>query len=215
MQKPFVIAIGGPDYGGKSTFCKSVTELLAASGYKAVTIGFPSTTELGLAARESIRAGEPAEVQAAKLIADFKSHLNTFGKSDADVILLDHFVISTIMHQGDAGKAAVFNSAILRHNYAPSVFVEITCDYETMLQRAKARFEEKGETWDDVLTAKYTASPEKWEALVQRSEFAHRIVTESGERREWIRLSPHWQTSDALQLVLKLVNTFEHERLPA
>lgn len=215
MQKPFVIAIGGPDYGGKSTFCKKSTELLAAAGYKAVTIGFPSTSELGLAARASIRAGEPPEVQAAKLIADFKHRLNTFGQSDADVIFLDHFVISTIMHQGEAGKAVVFNSAILRHNYAPSVFVEITCDYETMLARAKQRFEEKGETWDDVLTAKYTSTPENWDALVQRSEFAHRIVTDSGERRDWIRLNPHWQTSDAMQLVLKLVNTFEHERQPA
>ncbi|ANZ48950.1 thymidylate kinase [Erwinia phage Derbicus] len=215
MQKPFVIAIGGPDYGGKSTFCKKSTELLAAAGYKAVTIGFPSTSELGLAARASIRASEPPEVQAAKLIADFKHHLNTFGQSDADVIFLDHFVISTIMYQGEAGKAAVFNSAILRHNYAPSVFVEITCDYETMLARAKQRFEEKGETWDDVLTAKYTSTPENWDALVQRSEFAHRIVTDSGERRDWIRLNPHWQTSDAMQLVLKLVNTFEHERQPA
>lgn len=215
MKKPFVIAVGGPDYGGKSTFCAAVTNLLAAAGYTAETIGFPSAAPTGLAARESIRAFEPPAVQAQKLVKDFKTHLNEFGRKTVDVILLDHFVVSTIMHQGDEGKEAVFSSGILRHNFSPEVFVEITCDYDTMQTRAIERLKEKGEVWDDVLTAKYMATPEAWQKLVERSEFGHRIVTDSGERREWIRLNARWNSSHALDLVLKLVRTFESEREPA
>lgn len=215
MNKPFVIAVGGPDYGGKSTFCRRATEMLAAAGYKAETYGFPSTAPTGLAARESIRAFEPTSVQAEKLIKDFKAHLNTFGQSKADVIFLDHFAVSTIMHQGEEGKRAVFQSGVLRHNYAPKLYVEITCDYDTAIERAAQRRKERGEIWDDVLTEKYMGSLEAWKRLEETSEFAHRIITNDGDTYEWMRLNCHWASSDVLKLVLKLANTFEHERQPA
>jgi thymidylate kinase len=184
-----VISCDGPDYAGKSELVKRIAEVLRAAGYTVATFNHPgSESPNGQRARNLVLQNASRTLISEAMVEDFFDTMHGLTGNSLDFLLLDRFAASTIVYQGDEGKASVFQSGVARTEVSPTVYIALDVDYNTAIERAKKRIAEKGASWDDeVLTSQYLQSATAWDDLRERYRFAHHILTEGGSYAQLIR----------------------------
>lgn len=182
MYNKIILATDGTDYAGKSEFCEKMARLFRSLGMRVAIIGQPrKDTVYGRLSRQLIAEQAPVEAVVDALTTDLLDTLDSIPAMDVDVVILDRHICSTITYQGEVGKCAVMqNQRLLRHTSGPEMYIQMTCPYDVMVERRKARAVQEGKTWDDALTSQFVGSREAWDELVDRVKFAHQIVVGSG-----------------------------------
>lgn len=177
-----VLAVDGLDYAGKSEMCKVLARLFGVVGLRTIIINQPRhDTVYGRLARQLIAEGIQGKELIDALMQDQIDVLDSINKLEADVVILDRHLCSTATHQGDEGLEAVMNNPrLLRHNYGPEMFISVTCPYEEMVKRKKARFEKEGRAWDEIQSDTFTDTEENWNRMLERVDYVHRVVVGSG-----------------------------------
>lgn len=202
-----IVSWDGPDYSGKTFLRKRVQAALEAMGYTVKAYGNPRIdSPTGQEARRLLLQSAASEKVAEAMIADFHATIDAPENQDVDFLFMDHFLASTSVHQGEAGKVAAFRSGLIERMAPPNVFVSLDVDYNTAMIRARKRREEEGKPWeDDVLTYKYVQNEESWNGLREKFRFTMHILTEGGERCNHIAM-PARQIgpSDIAKLVYEL-----------
>lgn len=202
-----IVSWDGPDYAGKTFLRKKVQAMLEVLGYTVKAYGNPRTdSPTGQEARRLLLQSASSERVAEAMVADFQATLNAPENQDVDFLFMDHFLASTTVHQGEAGKVAAFRSGIIEQMALPHVFVSLDVDYNTAMKRARQRRAQEGKPWeDDVLTYKYTQNEESWNGLRDKFRFALHILTEGGNRCNHIAMpSGEISPSDIAKLVHEL-----------
>ena len=179
-----IVSWDGPDYAGKTYLRAKVQAMLEVLGYTVKSYGNPRIdSPTGQEARRLLLQSASSERVAEAMVADFHATLNAPENQDVDFLFMDHFLASTTVHQGEAGKVAAFCSGIIEQMAPPHVFISLDVDYNTAMKRARQRREQEGKPWeDDVLTYKYTQNEESWNGLREKFRFALHVLTEGGTR---------------------------------
>jgi len=202
-----IASFDGPDYAGKSFLIRAVKTALEAMGYKVVVYGNPRTdSPTGQHARRLMLQSAAPEIVADALVADFKATLDDPINKQYDFVIMDHFLASTTVHQGEVGKQAIFSSGLRERMTPPNTFVSLDIDYTTAMVRAKQRLLLEGKPWeDDVLTYKYVKNEDTWNGLRESFRFAMHILTEGGNRYNHIAMPPgDFKPADIAKLVYEL-----------
>lgn len=212
MNNKIIIATDGTDYAGKTAFCEKMARLFRCLGMRVAVIGQPrKDTVFGRLSRQLIAEQAPVEAVVDALTTDLLDTLDNIPKLDVDVVILDRHICSTITYQGEVGKCAVMqNQRLLRHTFGPEMYIQMTCPYDVMVERRKARDQAEGKTWDDALTSQFVGSREAWDALIDRVNFAHQIVVGSGvcAVREIVPHGGPEQDLKALDIVQQAMNVW-------
>lgn len=183
------VAFDGQDYAGKSTMVATVRRILEGLGLRVGTVNHPSAlSETGQFARRQLVMGMANDVVARAMCQDFEYTLQ-YIVPQYDVVLLDRWAPVTIANQGDEGKVEVFRSGICNMPGSPSIYVSMEVDFETAKERNVKRLKEKGVDWDDAVSAKMFVSEEIWNATRDRYRYAFQILTEGGNKFEWIQIN--------------------------
>lgn len=201
------VALDGPDFAGKSTLAKMIAGILEAMGYRVSIQGHPcNKSETGQYARRLLVTGMANDVVAEAMCKDFAYTLE-YCVPEYDVVILDRWTPVTIANQGDEGKAAVFRSKVNDHPLAPRLYISMETSYEIALARNKKRLIEKGMDWDEVVSSKMFVSPETWAAACERYRFAFHVITEGGNKFDWLRIPVEHDTSlMAHEIVRRILN---------
>jgi len=195
------VAFDGPDTSGKSTLVAKVKKVLESIGLRVGMVNHPSSaSETGQFARRQLVMGMNDAVVAQAMCKDFEYTLQ-FIVPQYDVVLLDRWAPVTIANQGEAGKEEVFRSNICNLEGAPQIYVSMQVDYETAVKRTQKRLAEQGVDWDESVSAKLFVSPEAWQAACERYKYAFQILTEGGNKFDWLQFD---ETSDPAMTTLTI-----------
>ncbi|QVW28618.1 putative thymidylate kinase [Erwinia phage pEa_SNUABM_8] len=202
------VAFDGPDYSGKSTTVAKVAKILEGLGLRVGIANHPQAlTETGRYARLQLVTGKSNDIVARAMCQDFEYTLHNLVPM-YDVVLCDRWAPVTIANQGDEGKEEVFRSGICNMPGAPSIYVSMDVGFKTAQERNRKRLEEKGQDWDESVSAKMFISPEAWEAACARYRYAFQILTEGGNKFQWIQLDEQSSEFAALDVAAKITHAY-------
>ncbi|QVW55847.1 hypothetical protein pEaSNUABM9_00266 [Erwinia phage pEa_SNUABM_9] len=205
------VAFDGPDYSGKSTTVAKVAKILEGLGLRVGVANHPQAlTETGRYARLQLVSGKANDIVARAMCQDFEYTLHNMVPR-FDVVLCDRWAPVTIANQGDEGKEEVFRTGICNMPGSPTIYVSMEVGYETAVKRNQKRLEEKGHDWDAAVSGKMFVSPEAWEAACARYRYAFQILTEGGNKFEWIQLNEKTSQFAALDVAAKIVRAYADE----
>lgn len=177
-EHTFIIAVDGIDYSGKSTLTAMLRQTLATLPKidKVEGCFFPSQGHYGKLAREriAVNSRDPKELKktAGYLVSDFiNTPINTIYKNrDGGVLGLvyDRYVVTCLASQGDPAYNVVMTAVDEMEETKPDLYILLTTDYETALQRRG-----DSEKWDSALEDSFMASKEKFDAWQKRYKDLH------------------------------------------
>lgn len=197
------VAFDGPDYSGKSTLVRMIKQALEALGFNVGMVNHPSNvSETGQFARLKLVTGAANDVVAKAMCQDFEYTLQ-YIVPQYDIVLLDRWVPVTIANQRDEGRVEVFRSGVCNMPNSPQIYVSSEVGYKTACERKQKRLDEAGVDWDDAVSGTMFTSPEAWAEACERYRYAFHIVTEGGDKFQWLRLN---EDTSQHRKVLDVVN---------
>ena len=186
MKKGLIVVVEGFDGSGKSTVCRKLNHILTKAGYDCVMVRQPGGTIYAEKVRGLLMDPDDKLSSKAQTYAFLSARQDLYDKviapavSDGKIVICDRHYLSGLVFQPEQ------SDLILEHKvFEQDIFVHVTAEFETCIQRQELRLEEDSFSKVDLLVKKnqYDRYHELSKAIEFVAPYRETIRTDGPEKR--------------------------------